>query len=70
MRCQKCGRKTQPIVGRVIITVGDASLSLITDVGHCEICNLQVAQFNYKIEPLVTPLSGDTLQIGDKKYNA
>lgn len=70
MRCLKCGGKTKPIGGRVTVNVGDASFSVVTDVGHCSVCNLQVAQFNYKIEPICQPIVEDPLQAGGKEYNA
>lgn len=71
MRCNKCGGKIVTIDGRVSVQVGDSSFTTITDVGHCNLCNVQTIKFQYKIEPLMQiAAKKDFIDREEREHNA
>lgn len=55
MRCHKCGGETIPINARVSVTLGDSSLTTISEARHCNKCGENQMQFQFKIEPMGLP---------------
>jgi len=70
MRCHKCGKKTVPMEARVHMAFGDTTVSAITEVGHCDKCNIQSMQFHTRIEPLVKPVQESEVAEMEARGNA
>jgi len=71
IRCQKCGRKTNPTEARVHVAIGETTISTITEVGDCPKCNIKTVGIHCRIEPITIPAASEAAVEGmEVKGNA